>query len=131
MSSTAAPHSWAQLCLESCQWLLMHYDSKLPLTDQSTFLEWVNYVRLDPNWKGRIRKTCKLALAFHKSRAEHAIWQRHFDARLAALGATLPTQDKPPQIAEKWQCDLCSKVFASTRALAMHAARGHGYKKKV
>ena len=76
MSSTAAPHSWAQLCLESCQWLLMHYDSKLPLTDQSTFLEWVNYVRLDPNWKGRIRKTCKLALAFHKSRAANMRYGR-------------------------------------------------------
>ena len=28
-------------------------------------------------------------------------------------------------------CDLCNKVFQSTRALAMHASREHGYRKKV
>lgn len=131
MQSTDTPHSWTQLCLESCQWLLMHYDRTLPVTDQSSFEDWVSFVRLDPNWKGRIRKACKLATAYHRARAEHAIWQRHFDARLEAAGVTMPSKQQPPQPQERWQCDLCQKVFASTRALAMHAARGHGYKKKV
>ncbi|CAL1165829.1 unnamed protein product, partial [Cladocopium goreaui] len=125
------PHSWTALCMESCQWMLLHYDSKLPLDSSSTFLDWVRFIRLDPSWKGRLRKTSKLALSYHRARAEHAVWQRHFDARLAAAGATIPDKAKPQVPAEKLQCDLCHKIFASTRALAMHATREHGYKKKV
>ena len=111
--------------------MLYHYDSKLPLDTSSLFQDWVQFVRLDPNWKGRVRKTSKLALSYHRARADHAIWQRHFDNRLAAAGATLPDKSKPQPAPERWQCDLCQKVFNSTRALAMHAARGHGYRKKV
>ena len=131
LHATKHQHSWIELCFESCQWLLKHYDRRLPLTEQSQFLDWVQFVRLDPNWKGRIKKTCKLALSFHRSRAEHVIWQRHFNARLIQAGATLPDKSKPAPMPERWQCDLCQKVFASTRALAMHATREHGYKKKV
>ena len=131
LHATQHQHSWIESCLDSCQWLLKHYDRRLPLTENSQFLDWVRFVRLDPNWKGRIKKTCKLALSFHRSRAEHAIWQRHFNARLTQAGATLPDKAKPAAIQDRWQCDLCQKVFASTRALAMHATREHGYKKKV
>ena len=111
--------------------MLLHYDSKLPLDSTSTFMDWVRFIRLDPNWKGRLRKTSKLALSYHRARAEQTVWQRHFDAKLLAAGATLPDKAKPSMLPEKWQCDLCYKVFASTRALAMHATREHGYKKKV
>jgi hypothetical protein len=131
MQGTTGHHSWIALCMESCQWMLYHYDSKLPLDNTSQFQDWIHFVQLDPNWKGRVRKTCKLALSYHRARAEHAIWQRHFEARLVAAGATLPDKSKPKPVPERWQCDLCQKVFSSTRALAMHAARGHGYKKKV
>ena len=102
-----------------------------PWTAPPPSLDWVRFIRLDPNWKGRLRKTSKLALSYHRARAEHAVWQRHFDARLAAAGATIPDKAKPQVPAEKWQCDSCHKIFASTRALAMHATREHGYKKKV
>lgn len=131
LHNTAGHHSWISVCLESCQWMLLHYDSKLPLDSTSTFMDWVRFIRLDPNWKGRIRKTCKLALSYHRARAEQVVWQRHFDAKLSAAGATLPDKAKPIMLQEKWQCDFCQKVFASTRALAMHATREHGYKKKV
>ena len=131
LHSTEAPHSWIHLCLESCHWLLMHYDRSLPLTTQSSFADWAQFVRLDPNWKGRVKKTCKLALAFHRAKAEHNIWQRHFDAGLASMGVTMPSPAPPAPIAMQWQCDLCQKAFPTTRALAMHAARSHGYKKKV
>ncbi|CAL1126694.1 unnamed protein product, partial [Cladocopium goreaui] len=131
MHGACEQHSWITLCMASCHWMLFHYDSSLPLTLESGFTDWVRFVRLDPNWKGRIRKVTKLALSYHRSRAEHAIWQRHFDAKLTAVGATLPERQIKATPAEKWQCDLCQKVLASTRALAMHAAREHGYKKKV
>lgn len=131
MHDTCETHSWTNLCMQSCKWMLTHYDSSLPLNQASSFTDWVRFVRLDPNWKGRIRKATKLALSYHRSRAEHAIWQRHFDSKLTTVGATLPVKQARPTPAERWQCDLCQKVFASTRALAMHAAREHGYKKKV
>ena len=43
----------------------------------------------------------------------------------------LPSRSANTNTPDQWQCDLCAKSFASTRALAMHATREHGYKKKV
>ena len=56
MHHTTGHHSWMAQCMDSCQWLLYHYDSKLPLSTSSLFQDWVQFVRLDPNWKGRVRK---------------------------------------------------------------------------
>ena len=131
MHNTAGCHSWIHHCMDSCHWMLKHYDSALPLNLESTFQDWVSFVRLDANWKGRIRKTCGLATAYHRARAEHAIWQRHFEVKLTRVGAALPAHQPDRDAHEQWQCDLCAKTFASTRALAMHATREHGYKKKV
>ena len=60
MHSTTGHHSWIHQCMESCQWMLKHYDSALPLTADSPFMDWVQFVQLDYSWKGRVRKTCRL-----------------------------------------------------------------------
>ena len=71
-----------------------------------------------------------MALAYHQAHAEHDIWQGRIEQSLRQAGATLPDKPKtkPPAT---WQCELCDKCFATRRALAMHAARSHGYKKRV
>ena len=76
-------------------------------------------------------KAVKLALAYHRSQAEHAIWQRHVFASLGDSGLSLPVPVGTTPSSERWQCDLCHKIFASSRALAMHASRDHGYRKQV
>ena len=123
--------SWQNLCLQSCQWMLKHYDRPMAVSATSSLCDWIHQIRLDARWKGRVRKTAALALAYHRARAEQSIWQRHFELRLAKGGATLPAPNPCAPLSERWECEVCSKIFASTRALAMHASREHGYKKKV
>ena len=68
----------------------------------------------------------------HKAAAIQKLWQQHFVTRLAAHGCQ--RCHPPPQTVqhvELWQCELCSKTFGSTRALAMHSARDHGYRKQA
>ena len=50
---------------------------------------------------------------------------------LRATGLTRPQSSSASPCEEPWQCDLCAKVFGSSRALAMHASREHGYRKRV
>eukprot|EP00435_Cladocopium_sp_Y103_P035098 s3646_g9.t1 len=130
LCSTPGSGSWVQLCLDACRWMQTHCADPLP-SAQASFDEWIQFVRLDDRWKGRIRKTVRSALAYHHAKATQAIWQRHFEARLHRHGATLPEEQVAKPKAQLWQCELCPKVFGSSQALAMHAHRDHGYKKKV
>ena len=95
-----------------------------PLHNGYKILHWT------PDGKDASAKTIQLALAHHRSYAEQAIWQRHMELKLTTCGLTMPTASSSPPLMEKWQCDLCMKVFQSTRALAMHSSRDHGYRKK-
>ena len=124
-------NSWATLCLDSCRWFRKHYDRPVGVGTEASLLDWIQHIRLDPRWKGKIRKAMSLALAYQRAHAEHNIWQRHFETRLGSAGMLLPAEDPQPKATEQWQCDLCQKIFCSTRALAMHASREHGYRKKV
>ena len=81
-------------------------------------------------WKGPICKAAKLALAYHQSYAQAAVW-RHMESKMAACGLTMPSAGTHAHLPDRWQCDLCQKVFGSTRALAMHASRERGYRKRV
>eukprot|EP00435_Cladocopium_sp_Y103_P030710 s1969_g7.t1 len=122
--------NWRALCMESCAWMQKHCTGRIPGTD-ATFHDWIQFVRLDAKWKGRIRQTVKSAISYHQAKATQSIWQRHFEARLQRNGATLPADPASKPRPQLWQCELCPKVFGSTQALAMHAHRDHGYKKKV
>ena len=131
INAHTANGSWHALCLQSCAWFLQHYDRPLSVGSSSTLHDWIQHIALDTRWKGRIRKATELALAFHRSTAEHIVWQRHVYASLRVAGLSLPSSVCAAVPSERWQCDLCAKAFASSRALAMHASREHGYRKRV
>jgi len=123
--------SWTQMLSHSCQWLMRHYDKPHALPATTNLHDWIAHIQLDSYWKGRIKKAARLALHYNMAQAEHAVWQHNFEATLEAAGATLPKDPTVTPGPERWMCDLCTKVFQSTRALAMHASREHGYRKKV
>ncbi|CAL1144617.1 unnamed protein product, partial [Cladocopium goreaui] len=131
LNAHQGPTSWIAAFKDSCSWMQQHYDKPHLLPNNHCLQSWIQHMCLDDHWKGRVRKTGKLALHYNTAQAEHAIWQHNFEATLQQAGATLPEDPVPFATPDRWQCDLCSKVFTSTRALAMHASRDHGYRKKV
>lgn len=131
LNDTQCTGSWMALCHQSIAWFCRHYGGPLPTSPDSPFVEWATAVSLDDRWKGKVRKAAHSALAFHAARARHVIWSQHFAQRLARHGAILPDPPASKCHPEIWQCDLCAKTFGSSRALAMHAARVHNYRKKV
>ena len=64
--------SWHDLCMQSLQPHSVSW---------TTMQTWIQHIALDTRWKGRIRKTVKLALAYHQSNAEHAICRCQDDRR--------------------------------------------------
>ena len=128
INSHTVEGSWYDLCLQSVRWMSRHYHRPLSVGPDASLAQWIQHIALDSRWKGRIRKTIQLALAHHRSYAEQAIWQCHMELKLTTCGLTMPTASSSPPLMEKWQWDLCMKVFQSTRALAMHASRDHGYR---
>ena len=131
MKADTSPHSWLATLNASCLWLQKHYDKPRLVPTSVDQAEWIQHICMDVQWKGKIKKTGRLALQYYMAQAEHTIWQHNFEATLAQAGATLPKEPVAHSSHERWQCELCSKVFSSTRALAMHASREHGYRKKV
>ena len=131
INADRSANSWIHAITESFRWMQMHYDRPRQLPDTLALDSWIAHIQLDTSWFGRIKKTACLALHYHMAQAENSVWQHNFDASFTAAGATLPMDPHQKTSSERWQCDLCAKVFTSTRALAMHASREHGYRKKV
>lgn len=131
LHATEGPGSWLHLCRESFSWICRHHGKRMAVLADAPLADWVTAIQLDARWKGKIRKASHNALAYHTARATHKLWQQHFNARLARHGAILPDPGKSVNNSELWQCELCTKTFGSTRALAMPSAREHGYRKKV
>ena len=131
LQATSGPSSWLALCRTSLAWLCRHHGGRIPLCADDPFEDWISYIQLNLKWKGAIKRASYHALAYHKAAAIQKLWQQHFVTRLASHGATLPSPPQTAQNVELWQCELCSKTFGSTRALAMHSARDHGYRKQA
>ena len=96
--------SWTDLCSQSFAWFIKHYDRTISVTAQSPFSDWIQHIALDQRWPGRIRKAAKLALAFHRSRAEQAIWQRHVYTSLLAWRCPPRRQHQCPAISGSAIC---------------------------
>ena len=131
LQADTSPLGWLHHLSESFAWMRIHSPASAKLPPADALQDWLTLVRLDDRWKGRIRKTLRLALAQHQALAEHAVWCHNIEATLAQAGMQLPVAKEVEPFEERWKCELCDKVFRSTRALAMHASRDHGYRKKA
>eukprot|EP00435_Cladocopium_sp_Y103_P075451 s29_g58.t1 len=122
-------HNWLGLCTESFAWFRQFYARPFGPSHGDAFADWIPFVALDPNWKGRLKKAAQACIRYRRSVAEHHLWQKRFDEVFVSHGGILPHSSH--RNAECWQCDLCLKTFASRRALASHAGRVHGYRRVV
>jgi len=117
------PCSWLAAFQDSCQWMQLHYDKPHLLPASTSHEAWIQHICLDAHWKGRVRKTGRLALHYNSAQAEHAIWQHNFEATLQQAGATLPEDPVPYATDERWQCDLCTKVIICQQACVSNACQ--------
>lgn len=117
--------AWLQQLLLSCHWLCKHFPGVFPLSDQNSLQEWISFVAVDQNWRGRVKKAARAALSHLRLNAEGKVWQLSALARLTRFEC----YQAPPVASEEacWQCETCSLQFKSKRALAMHSSKVHGY----
>ena len=97
--------------------------------DADSASDWIPWIAMDANWKGRLRAAAAACRRHRRAVAEYHIWQKRFDRTFLAGGGTLPVQQSAQS--ETWSCDNCNKTFASKKALATHASRVHGYRRIV
>ena len=121
--------SWLAACSASFEWFAQFYSEHMALPQPHDLNAWITIIRLDPNWKGRVKTAARACRSFRQACAEAHIWRKRFEGAFTTAGGVLP--DRPPQCSEKWTCDQCDRWFASKRALATHAAKKHGYRRLV
>ena len=122
------PGSWLSQCREALTWLYTHLPHKPSIAVDAPWDDWLTFISLDVNWKGRIRAACRTAKLHALALAENKAWQKQFDNLIVKHGGFLP-QDPIAVTAEVWQCDQCALRFPTKCALALHAHKVHQYRK--
>eukprot|EP00438_Fugacium_kawagutii_P008683 Skav210826 [mRNA] locus=scaffold1597:393139:398030:- [translate_table: standard] len=123
-------HGWLALCRQSFTWLCQHYDYPLPVQADASILDWLQFVQLDASWHGRLRTAAAACRHFFRAKAEHHCQVAQFEREFVQMGAQLPAADTTIQTLP-WECGLCGVRFATSRGLAIHAHKKHGYRDKV
>eukprot|EP00435_Cladocopium_sp_Y103_P049671 s1362_g15.t1 len=83
--------------------------------------------RIDPAWKGKLRKASQSCVQFRLAQAEAAVWPAWIHRDLDQNGG-FPDAQQTAASAANWCCDLCDAKFATSKQLAIHSVRTHGYR---
>eukprot|EP00438_Fugacium_kawagutii_P014390 Skav221730 [mRNA] locus=scaffold542:386404:395994:+ [translate_table: standard] len=124
------PCGWLSMCRRSFAWLCQHYDYRLPVDAASPILDWIQHIRLDTCWSGRLRTAAAACRNYYKAKAEHVCHIALFEREFVRIGAQLPDGDSAT-VVTPWECGFCQARFATSRGLAIHSYKKHGYKDEV
>ena len=128
-ASASTSCSWLSSLRQSFAWFSTFYGARCGLTQDSSLVDWVTFVKIDERWKGRIRRAVHSCRQYRRQYAFVEVWKASFVSLMQEDGIGIPSHEATPVAC--WRCDLCSEVFQSKRALAMHASKVHGYKTLV
>ena len=80
----ARPDSWISSLRTSFAWLERFLGpGRLPRPD-APITDWWSFLRLDVNWKTKLRKAKLACLAFRKAEAEGLTWEKSIEAQLSS-----------------------------------------------
>ena len=121
---------WIGSFRSSLTWLAQRYGpSRLP-SPEAPIEEWWSLIALADRWYGFIKHAKAACLAHRRAFAQALAWEKSIANQLLSDDA-LAELDKPPSLTEPWACEKCDMVFASRRALAVHATKAHNYRALV
>lgn len=124
------PYSWISSLRDSLAWLGQHYGPhRLPRPD-APLADWWSFIALADRWNGFIKRATRACLSYRKAVAQQLVWEKSIEAQLACDDALAPLE-AVPAAADPWVCEKCDMVFASKRALAVHATKVHNYRAVV
>ena len=127
LRDTTDPQSWLPALIESFRWLRTHCPGRqLPVCEDINSL--LEFVAIDDRFPTRVKAAEHACLAYREQEARAHVWELSVDITLTKYD--IPAHD-PVQQPVPWTCLQCSKNFANKRALAMHSASVHGYRKKA
>eukprot|EP00435_Cladocopium_sp_Y103_P016036 s478_g4.t1 len=119
--------SWLSRCQESFAWFAKFYGPRLGLSQVSALHDWIAMAQIDPAWRGKLRKAANSCVQFRLAQAEAEVWQAWLSQDLAQHGG-LSNDPAPTVPTACWHCDLCDATFATSKQLAVHSVRTHGYR---
>ena len=126
--SNTSDRAWMSQLQNSLDWMRLHYPGHIALPPDCSTQEWISYIAVDEQWKGKVKKAGKSALAHLQLNAQGKVWQLSMIHRLEQVECAFPTS--VPRLQGRWQCELCQLQFKSRRALAMHSSKVHGYTRR-
>ena len=127
LAGVDSPEGWQSRLVADFQWLcefLPHLDGVPPCEDWKS---WLDHILENPNWPTMVRRAFKACLRFRHNQASGKLWERRMEMSFKADGVRGPLCEVPNVEQPKFHCGFCSCIFASKRALAMHAHQMHGY----
>ena len=120
-----APQGWWHQLRISLQCFETHYPGKTPFTTADDTVTIVQKIALDRQWRSKVKKASKSAVAYHKRQADGLVWSKSTRDKLQTLGCATGGQASNEE--KSWHCELCQASFHSKRGLAMHSHLMHGY----
>ena len=119
--------TWIETCQESFSWFCFHYPHKFPNSPQDDVVSWMTSIALDDSWKGRVRAASAACLSYKKAAAEQLLAEKTFRHSFDIIADRPPEPSSSPP-STHWICDQCEATFSTSRGLAMHSSKMHGYK---
>ena len=117
--------SWFHALQTSFQWL-RDFHTRREWPAATDVLGWILQVQLSKRWKGCVTAALKSSLQFRQQVALAKIWEKDIERTLSRQAACNVPQPDP--VAGLWQCGMCDASFQTTRGLAMHCSKVHGYR---
>jgi len=80
--------------------------------------------------RGFLERAKAACLSYQRAVAQNLVWEKGIETQLQQDDAPAELDPNQPPV-EPWACEKYSMVFASKKALALHATKAHGYRALV
>ena len=117
--------AWLHALQTSFQWLRT-FSTRISWPSPDDLDSWFMVAQLNKKWRGTISAALKSSIQFRQQIALAKVWEKDIERTLHRQGVLpMAVQDATDK---QWQCGQCDKSFETTRGLAMHCSKVHGYR---
>ena len=119
--------SWISSTRASFKWLCTFMGPRLALSWEADLKDWWTMISFDEKWNLKVKRAARACRECRRECAEALVWEKKVESELRCDEALVDLHRKVP-VATPWTCETCHALFATKKALAVHAMKQHDYR---